>query len=95
MKQTALLIALAMTGCASFKTKQADERTLPDGSKTSITTYAASRTFFSSKSSLAHWKAQQTEGEQGATVGDLNQQGATNSVDALRAIADILEKLRP
>jgi hypothetical protein len=94
MKKTILICALALCGCASFKTQQSDKRVAPDGTETTITTYAASRTFFSSKSSLATWSAKQSEGEQGAEVGGLSQQGSTNSVEALKAIADILGKLR-
>jgi len=94
MKQLFIFCALALCGCASFKTQQSDKRISPDGTETTITTFAASRTFFSSKSNLAKWKARQSEGEQGAEVGGLSQQGATNSVEVLKAIADILSKAR-
>jgi hypothetical protein len=94
MKQTILFCALALCGCASFSTQQSDTRISPDGTQTTITTTAKSSTFFSAKSNLAKWKARQSEGEQGAEVGGLNQQGATNSVEALKALDSILGKLR-
>jgi hypothetical protein len=83
----ALLIGV---GCARFSTTQTDSR---DGEKTTITTKAASWTLFSSKSSLAKWKATQTEKSQGAEVGGLEQQGGTNAVAVLQAIGTLLQAL--
>ena len=95
MRITSLIAALLLAGCASFKTKQTDERQLPDGSYTKITTYAASRTLFTSKSDLANFKASQTEGVQSATVGSLGQSSSgTNVVNALNAIDSILGKVK-
>ena len=84
-----------LTGCASFKTKQVDERVLTDGSRTKISTYASSRTLFTSKSDLANFKASQTEGQQSATVGSLGQTSSgTNAVEALKSLDSILSKVR-
>jgi len=95
MKTSTLVLALILAGCASFKTKQVDERVLSDGSRTTVTTYAASRTLFTSKSDLANFKASQTEGSQSATVGSLGQAASgTNVVNALNAIDSILGKVR-
>ncbi len=95
MKNVALIAALAIAGCASFNTTQTDERQLPDGSYTKITTRASSRTIFTSKSDLANFKAQQTEGQQSATVGSLGQASSgTNAVRALEALDSILGKIR-
>lgn len=94
MRHFAFILALLLCGCASFKTRQIDERTETDGTKTTISTYAASRTFFSARSDLAKFKASQTEKQQSAEVGSLNQQGGTNAVQTLRAIADILQSIR-
>lgn len=81
-------------GCAQFGTIQIDERSNEKtGENTKITTKASSRTFFSSKSELTKWKATQTEKSQGAEVGGLSQQGATNAVGALKAVAEILKAL--
>lgn len=95
MKTTTLIVALLLTGCASFKTKQVDERVLTDGSRTTVSTYAASRTLFTSKSDLANFKASQTEGNQSATVGSLGQASSgTNAVEALKSLDSILSKVR-
>jgi hypothetical protein len=89
-----LLTTLMCTGCASFNTTQTDERQLPDGSYTKITTRASSRTIFTSKSDLANFKAQQTEGQQSATVGSLGQtSNGTNAVEALKSLDSILKKV--
>lgn len=93
--KTFLPLLLILTGCASFKTKQVDERILTDGSRTKVSTYAASRTLFTSKSDLANFKASQTEGQQSASVGTLGQSSSgTNAVEALKSIDSILNKLR-
>lgn len=93
--KTLLPFLLILTGCASFKTKQVDERILTDGSRTTVSTYASSRTLFTSKSDLANFKAQQTEGQQSASVGTLGQSSSgTNAVRALEALDSILGKIR-
>lgn len=93
--KTLLFVAILCTGCASFKTKQVDERILTDGSRTTISTYASSRTLFTSKSDLANFKAAQTEGSQTASVGTLGQSSSgTNAVEALKSLDSILSKIR-
>lgn len=84
MKRFIVLLAiLSLSGCAQFSTVQTDTR---DGTKTTITTKATSRTFFDSKSNLARWKAQQTEKSQGAEVGGLVQESSgTNAVNLIEA----------
>lgn len=72
---------MILVGCARFSTVQIDERTnAKTGEKTKITTKAASITFFDSKSSLAKWKASQTEKAQGAEVGGLSQESSATNV---------------
>lgn len=100
MNTTKLRLAFACalvsaTGCAQFSTQQRDIRINKDGSRTEVTTTAKSSTFFSAKSNLTKWNAKQTEGSQGAEVGGLEQRGATNTVEALKAIDSILGKIRP
>ncbi len=93
--RTLIVLAFLCTGCAGFKTTQIDERKLSDGSYTKITTRATSRTLFTSKSDLANFKAQQTEGTQSATVGSLGQTSSgTNAVEALKSLDSILSKVR-
>jgi hypothetical protein len=91
MKRKLLFSAtlLAFAGCARFTTTQTDERiNAKTGEKTTITTRASSSTFFDSKSSLAKWKATQSEKSQGAEVGGLQQESsATNVVSLFEAIA--------
>ena len=87
MMATALLLG---SGCSSFRTSQSDSRyNEKTGEITTITTKASSFTFFDSKSSLAKWKATQSEKSQGAEVGGLEQEtSGTNTVDLIRALAE-------
>lgn len=82
-------LSLLAGGCSQFRTVQTDERyNEQTGEKTTITTKASSSTFFDSKSSLAKWKASQTEKSQGAEVGGLQQESnGTNIVNLFEAVA--------
>lgn len=93
MKKLLPFILLILSGCASFTTIQTDERTNEKtGEKTKITTRAASWTFFDSKSTLAKWKATQSEKSQGAEVGGLAQEtSGTNAVAVLEGIEKVLK----
>jgi hypothetical protein len=63
------------TGCARFNTTQRDLSYDEQGNPTrEITTRATAYTFFAGQSSLASWKASQTDKTQGATVGNLTQE---------------------
>lgn len=80
-----------LVGCARFSTTQRDERTNEKtGETTTITTKAAAWTFFESKSTLAKWKATQTEKSQGAEVGGLEQSSSatTNAVELVRTVVE-------
>ena len=85
------LLLLFLTGCASFSTKQVD-RSYTDAQGNEIreiTTKATSTTFFESHSSLANFKALQTDKSQGAAVGSLNQSAsATNLVKLGEIVTD-------
>lgn len=90
MKSALLLIVslLVLNGCARFSTKQTDVRYDENGKpSTSVTTKAAATTFFAGKSVLQNWKAQQSEKEQGAEVGQLD----TEVTDAGAQLSIILE----
>lgn len=92
MKRTIVAVmCVALCSCAHFTTKQTDER-MEDGT-TKITTKASAYTLFSSSSQLANFKATQTEKTQGAEVGSLNQQGGTNTVATLEALARLVGAL--
>ena len=75
-------VASVPLGCASFGTHQTDISTTtdPDGTITTrtITTRAAARTLFSDHSTLAKWKATQTDKTQGAEVGSIDS-GSTST----------------
>jgi len=72
-----MLACLAVSGCANFSTVQTDRRFDESGNVTTeVTTKAKATTFFASKSSLANWKASQTEKTQGAEVGTLEQEAS-------------------
>lgn len=84
------LPTLMLAGCAHFSTKQTDisydkGSVLPSRS---LTTKAASFTFFSSKSDLAKFKALQSDKTQSAAVGSLSQ-----SSDANTNITDMISAL--
>ena len=89
MKRYSILLILVCSGCARFSTHQTDISDETTG-KREITTKASASTFFSAKSSLAQWKATQTDKSQGATVGGLDQSGGqTNQVsDIVRAVVE-------
>ena len=96
MKRILILTAcVALCGCARFGTTQKDIRYDPITGKiaTEVSTKAASYTLFSSKSDLAKWKATQSEKSQGAEVGGLSQQGGTNAVAVLEALAKVVGAL--
>lgn len=89
--------AFMLTGCASFSTHQIDKRKEPNGSETEVATRVTARTLFTSKSSLANFKASQTEKQQGAAVGSLTQEASgTNAVRAIEALERIARgSIRP
>ncbi len=86
--------ALLLCGCARFSTTQTDLRYENGKPSTAITTRATAYTLFSSRSDLARWKATQSEKSQGAEVGGLSQQGATNSAATVSALTELLKVLR-
>ena len=93
----AIMLASLLTGCASFSTHQIDKRKEPNGSETEVATRVTARTLFTSKSSLANFKASQTEKQQGAAVGSLTQEAnGTNAVRAIEALERIARgSIRP
>lgn len=88
MKKLMLIIPLvAIVGCARFSTKQTDLSYDKQGNPLrTITTRATSTTFFESKSSLANFKASQTDKSQNATVGSLNQEASSTNLTSLISV---------
>lgn len=95
MKKLLLVALLSLTGCSHFTTTQKDlnyENGIP---LREITTRASAFTLFESKSSLANFKASQTDKTQGASVGSLQQDiGGTNTAATVRALVDLLNALK-
>lgn len=75
MKLLIPLALVALCGCARFSTTQTDMSYEQGTPSRQITTKASAYTIFSGKSSLATWKASQTDKTQGASVGNLVQEG--------------------
>ncbi len=84
----ALSVIILLAGCSHFTTRQTDT-TYKEGNpkpEREITTRASAWTFFSGKSQLANFKANQTDKSQGATVGSLVQEGGqTNQASDIAA----------
>jgi hypothetical protein len=96
MIKTALLgLLISAAGCARFSTTQTDTSYDNQGKPTrSVTTKAKASTFGTSKSSLANFKASQTDKTQSAAVGALTQEASgTNAVAVIQGLARIAEAL--
>lgn len=92
MKRLAAIAACVLLGgCAQFSVKQTDI----SPNERIITTEIKGTAWFSSSQNIARIKALQTEKTQSFGSDGFGQQGATNSVEALKAIAHILELIRP
>ena len=93
MKRILLTLTLVMlvSGCTRLKVKQTDQRAVDQITTTEVTGTA----WFSSAQHITKLKALQTEKTQSFGTDTIGQQGATNSVAALQAVAHILELLRP
>jgi hypothetical protein len=87
----AVILAMLFAGCTSLTIEQRDES--PD--QRTITTTVKATAWFSSAQTIAKLKATTTDRTQSFGTDSIGQQGATNSVAALQAIARILEALRP
>jgi len=90
-KLPAIACLVFFTSCTTFHVKQTDES--PESRKISSDIHATA--WFSSAQNLSKIKALQTDKTQSFGADGLGQQGATNAVEALNAIARILEALRP
>lgn len=91
MRRLPLILLLCLTGCTSFHVTQVDES--PNERK--ITLDIRATAWFSSAQSIAKIKALQTDKTQSFGSDNLEQQGATNTVEALKHIAHIIELLKP
>ncbi len=82
--------ALALAGCTSFDVQQSD------GTGQNVrTTHLRANAWFSSAQHLDKLKAFQSDKTQSFGSSGIEQQGATNVVQALDAIVKILQAVRP
>lgn len=87
-----LSLVLALTGgCTILHVEQRDE----SPNERTITTKITGTAWFSSAQNITKLKALQTDRTQSFGTDSIGQNGATNTVDALRAVVRILELLRP
>jgi hypothetical protein len=87
------LVGILAAGCAGFSTTQTDISYETNGAPMrKIITKAGGHTFFSARSSLASWKAAQSDKTQGASVGGLSNE-ASGSGTNLLSVIQALEKL--
>lgn len=89
MKKTILLVSLLLVGCAHVNTEQ----TSTDTNGVTRTTKASGTTLFSSTQSIKSLRVSQTDKSQSVGAAGINQQGATNVVEALKAIDNIIKSL--
>lgn len=97
MKPFFLLPLVLLLGCSHFSIKQTDISTLDENQNEvrTITTDVAGSTWFTSAQALTKLKVTQTDKTQSTGFDHLGQQGATNSLAALEALARIAEAVRP
>lgn len=88
---SAWLGCVLLTGCTTFHVTQTDE----SPNERIIRSDIKATAWFSSAQNVAKLKALQTDKTQSFGTDALGQQGATNTVEALKAVAHILELLRP
>jgi len=89
MKRLALVILLLVPGCARFSITQTD--TSPD--ERIIQTKITGTAWFSSAQSLSNLKALQTDKTQSFGSTGIGQQGMTNIVEVLNALAGVIGAL--
>ena len=82
---------LLLCGCTSFHVKQTD--TSPN--ERVISSDIKATAWFSSAQTISKIKALQTDKTQSFGADNIKQQGATNLVATLEALAKVLEALRP
>ena len=82
--------ALLFVGCARFTTTQTDASYEQGKIVRQVTTRATAHTLFEAKSSLAQFKASQTDKTQTATVGSLTQESAGSLTNAATAAGEFI-----
>lgn len=85
------IITTLATGCTNFYSKQVDA----SGTNRVISSEIRGTAWFSSSQAIQKMKSLQTDKVQSFGMDGVTQQGATNTVAALREVNKILENLRP
>lgn len=91
MKYATLLLAIAVTGCAHITTHQLNKTTSAGNESHVVETTTRGTAFFSSAQNVANAKLGNSDKGQTVGVSQLGQQGATNSVEVLQKILEILK----
>jgi len=85
-------VAVLVTGCASFRATQLDQR---ENDTTTVKTEIKGWAFFASAQKIAGIAAKQTQATQAFNADVMEQGGGTNVVAMLNALARIVESVRP
>ncbi len=90
IKLLPLFVCVGLVGCTTVKITQRDE-----SPERTVVTDVKATAWFSSSQNITKIKTSQTDKTQSTGTEGVSQQGATNVVEALKAINDILGKVRP
>lgn len=91
LRSLCLLLLISLSACTSLRIEQIDQ----SPNERTITTRVSATAWFTSAQTLAKLRATTTDKTQSIGTDQLTQHGATNSVEALRQLARILELVRP
>lgn len=80
----------AFVGCTTVKITQKDE-----SPERTVSTDVKATAWFSSSQNITKIKTSQTDKTQSTGTEGMTQHGATNAIEALKVINDILGKVRP
>ena len=84
------LTCFTLVGCTTFKITQKDE-----SPERTVTTDVKATAWFSSSQDITKIKTSQSDKTQSTGTEALGQHGATNVVEALKMLNEILGKIRP
>lgn len=90
-KFSILIACVLLSGCTTFHVTQTDE----SPNERVIRSEIKATAWFSSAQNVAKLKALQTDKTQSFGADTVGQQGATNTVEALKAIGNIIQMMRP
>lgn len=88
-RNTLLILVLILVGCTQYRIQQVDE----SGTGRKITFRVNASSWFSSQQTIQNLKALQTDKTQSFGVDSSAQKGPTNTVEAIKAMKDLVEAL--